>query len=358
MKEYEADFDIRMMYKGRLDFAIEALLTTLLAFMPFAFGADRAWSKEVVIALSGMIVVCFLLKVLHHGDQGLIGSWSYLLLALFVLVAVFQLIPFSTHFVRIISPNTIALRQELLGDLPGADTLLKTASLSFYANATRHDLRLIVSIAAVFVVTVNFFRSPDQIKRLLMTIALIGGIVAAFTLIQFLFRNGKIYWFIDWKRSQAISGPFVNHNNYAQFMNLSIGAALGCILVSLHEYFAGRKVTPFVIYDYLSSRSAKFFWLLVIIVTVGIATIFISLSRGGMVSLLIASVFMTLLLVSRPSLKGRGWIMAIIALGAFACILFVGFDAVYARYGDLSLSMSLKARMQIMRDLVSSYGQF
>ena len=122
MKEYEAISDIRMMYKGRLDIAIEALFVTLLAFMPFAFGADRAWSKEVVIALSGMIVICFLLKVLLNGGQGFVWSWTYLPLGLFVLIIVFQLIPFSTDFIRLISPNTIALRQELLGDLLGADT--------------------------------------------------------------------------------------------------------------------------------------------------------------------------------------------------------------------------------------------
>ena len=358
MTEYEDNIGIRMMHKSRLDVAIEALLATLLAFMPFAFGADRAWSKEVVIALSGMITLCFLIKMLLDGKRRFIWTWAYLPLGLFVCIAVLQLIPLPINLVRTISPNTIALRQELLGDLPGADALLKTAPLSFYTNATRHDLRLILSIAAVFVVTVNYFRSPDRIKRLLMTMALIGGAVAAFTLVQFLFRNGKIYWFVDWKRSQAISGPFVNHNNYAQFMNLSIGAALAWVYVSLHEYFAERKLEPSVVYDYLGSRAAKFFWLFVIIVTVGIATIFISLSRGGMVSLLIASVFMTLFLVSRPSLKGRGWIMVIIALGAFACILLVGFDAVYDRYGDLSDSTSLKARMQIMRDLVYSYGQF
>ena len=94
------------------------------------------------------------------------------------------------------------------------------------------------------------------------------------------------------------------------------------------------------------------------IVVIGITTIFISLSRGGMVSMLIASVFMTLTLVSRPSLRGRGWIMVIMALGAFACILLVGFDAVYDRFGTLSDSQAYDARWQILKDLVPSFGQF
>ena len=358
MKAYGADIDIRRTHRSRLDIAIELLLTTLLVFMPLAFGAESAWSEEVVIALSGILFVCFLLKALFSGDQRLVWTWAYVPIGLFVLIAVFQLVSFPLSLAGMISPNTVALRHELLGNLPRAETSLRAASLSFYPDATRHDLRLILSIAAVFVVVVNFFRRPDQIKRLLMAIAMIGGGVAAIALAQELYGNGKFYWFTSRQYGADLAGPFVNHNNYAQFMNLSIGAALGWIYVTLHEYFAARKMEPSVVYDYLSSRAGRFCWLFVMIVAVGIATIFISLSRGGMVSMLIASVFMTLVLVSRPSLKYRGWIMVIMALGAFACILFVGFDAVYDRFGTLSDSRAYEARWQILKDLVPSYGQF
>ena len=358
MKEYEADIDIGQVHKSRLDAPIEWLLISLLAFMPFAFGADSAWSEEIVITLSGIIVICFLFKMLYDKSQKIIWTWAYLPLGLFVFIVVLQLIPFPLRLIGVVSPNTVALRKELLGDLPGAESLLKATALSFYLNATRHDLRLIISIAAIFVVVINYFRSSDRIKRLLMVIAVIGGIVATFTLVQNLFGNGMIYWFVSWKRSQVLSGPFVNHNNYTQFMNLSIGAALGWIFVTLHEYFATRRVEPSVVYDYLSSRVAKYVWLFIVIVVIGIATIFISLSRGGMVSMLIASVFMILSLVSRPSLKGRGWIMVIMALGAFACILFVGFDAVYDRFGTINDPQAYETRWQILKDLVPSFGQF
>ncbi|MFC1633519.1 O-antigen ligase family protein [Planctomycetota bacterium] len=358
MKGYGIRIDIMRRPPDRLDLAIESLLVTLLTFMPFAFGAASAWSEEVVIAVSGMIVVCFLLKMVFHDDQEFVWTWAYVPLGLFAFFVVFQLVPLPTRFVNTISPNTVVLRQELLGDLPGAETWLRAAPLSFYPDVTRHDLRLIVSIAAVFIVAVNFFRRPEQIKRLLMAVALIGGAVAFIALAQNVFGNGKIYWFVSGKHAHASSGPFFNHNNYGQFMNLSIGAALGWIYVTLHEYFAARKVELSVVYDYLSSRAAKSIWLFVIVVAVGIATIFISLTRGGMVSLLIASAVMTLILVSRPSLKGRGWIMVIMALGAFACILFVGFDAVYDRFGTINDSQAYSIRWQLLNDLVASYGQF
>ena len=43
---------------------IEFLLIILLIFMPLAFGVVHAWSEEVVIAVVGSMVVCYLLKIL------------------------------------------------------------------------------------------------------------------------------------------------------------------------------------------------------------------------------------------------------------------------------------------------------
>ena len=69
-------------------------------------------------------------------------------------------------------------------------------TLSFYPNATKHNLRLVLAIAGVFVVVLNVFRRPDQIKRLLVAITAIGGVIAAIALAQNIFGNGKIFWLV------------------------------------------------------------------------------------------------------------------------------------------------------------------
>jgi len=344
---------------SRFDIVIEWLLVGLLAFMPLAFGVVHAWSEEVVIALSGAIVVCFLLKLLFHRSQQLIWSWAYVPIGLFLFVAVLQLVPLPAQAVNIISPNTVALKTELLGDLPDADTLLKSMSLSFYANATKHNLRLILAVATVFVVVLNVFRRPDQIKRLLMAITVIGGVIAAITLAQNIFGNGKIYWFVPTRYGGAHSGSFVNHSNYGQFMNLSIGAALGWLCVKLHESFAGKKVTPAGIVEYLSSGSAKSLWLLIAVMGLCTASVFISLTRGGIISMLIAMTFTTLLFVSRRSFRSHGWIMVVIALIAFTCVLYIGFDAVYDRLATLrDLDKAESGRLQILKDIWVAWTKF
>lgn len=345
---------------SRFDTIIEKLLIALLVFMPLALGARAAWSEEVVIALSGIIAICFSLKLICHREQSLIWTWAYVPIGAFLLVAALQLISLPVDLLSIISPNTAMLKTELLGDLPdiGLGTPgLKSMTLSFYPNATKHDLRLILAVAAVFVVVLNVFRRPDQIKRLLVAIALIGGIIALFALIQDLFGNSKVYWVVPTPH-KALSGPFLNHSHYGQFMNLSIGAALGYLCVKLCEVFTGRKVTLPIVADYVSSPSAKLLWLLVGVISLGAATVFVSLTRGGMVSMFIAVAFTTLLLAWRWPLKEHGWIMVAMTLAAFTCILYIGFDAVYDRLATLSVLDNYEVRWQILKDLTASYRYF
>lgn len=344
---------------NKYDKTIEWLLIGLLVFMPFAFGVVHAWSEQIVISMAGLIFICFLLRQLLHPGRELIWSWAYVPVVLFLFVTVFQLLPLPARLAGIISPNTLALKSELLSDLPGAGSLLKSMPLSFYPNATEHGLRLLLAVTTVFFVVFNVFRRPDQIKRLLMAIALIGGVVAVITLAHNIFGNGKIYWFISSRYSKGYSGPFVNHSNYGQFMNLSIGAALGLFMVRLREIFAGKKVTPATVFEHLDFRSSKILWSLMAVMSIGAATVFISLTRGGMISTLIAIAFTVGLFASQRSLKAHGWTMVLVALFALICVLYVGFDAVYESLASLrNFSKAEGGRLQILKDIWCVWSRF
>ena len=344
---------------GRLDILIECLLASMLLFMPLAFGAINAWSEEVVIGLSGVIVVCFLLKLVIDRGQGIIRSWTYVPIVLFLLVVVFQLIRLPAGVAAIISPYTVNLRTELLGDLPGAERMLKSMTLSFYPTATKHDLRLGLAIAGVFVVVVNVFRSPRQIKRLLVIIVTIGAVISVLALAQNFFGNGKIYWIVPDRAGGAYSGPFLNHSHYGQFMNLCIGAAIALVCVKLREDFSDKHLSGTVIIEYFGGAKAKLLWLLCAMVAIGVASVFASLTRGGMLSMLVAAGFTGFMLSRRKSLNGSGWIMVVMALIAFSCVLYVGFDAAYDRLATLrDFHEAECGRSQILKDIGVAWTKF
>ena len=344
--------------ESRFDVAIEWLLISLLAFMPLAFGAVEAWSEQVVLTFAAAISLCFLLKLVCEKHTRLVWSWAYIPLALFALAVIFQVIPLPAGVISAISPNTAAIKKELLGDLPNARSVLSFMTLSFYPSATKHDLRLVFAVVAVFVVVLNTYHRPVQIRRLLGAIAIIGGAIALLALAQDIFGNGKIFWTISTGSGQAHSGTFVNHSHYGQFMNLSMGAALGLIMVKLHEAFTRREITPVFVSDYLSSHRAKVMWLLLAMVILGAATVFVSLARGGVISMLIAGALTTLAVSARRSLKSHGWVMAAIALGAFICVLYIGFDAVYDRLATLREMNQYKGRWQIVKDISVAWTKF
>ena len=359
MKGSPISFDVIDAHSSSLDRVIELLLIVLLTFAPLAFGAVHAWSEEVVIALAAAISICFLLKLVADRDARFVWSWVYAPLALFVLLIAVQLIPLPTSIVGAISPSTVAVKKDLLGDMPNSSELLKSMTISFYPNATKHDLRILFAVTAVFLVVVNVYRRADQVKRLLAAIAIVGAGVAALALTQDLLGNGKIYWLVDPGVGRAYSGPFVNHSHYGQFMNLSIGAALGLILAKVHEAFTGKKVSAPIVFEYLGSPAAKSIWLLVAMVIIGAATVFVSLTRGGMISMFIAAIFTTLVLSSRQSVKGYGWIMVLLSLGAFISVLYMGFDAVYDRLASLrELHQVQGGRWQIVKDIVLAWTKF
>jgi len=359
MKQYRQTLDNPEAASSKFDTLIEFLLVCLLVFMPLAFGVVHAWSEEVVIALSGAVVICFLLKLATNRDEGIIWTWAYVPLGIFLLIPILQLVPLPAALVEIISPNTAALKTELLGDLPNAGTVLKTMSLSFYPHATKHDLRLVLSVAAIFVVVFNVFRRPARIKHLLAAIAVVGGIIAVVALAQNLFGNGKIFWVVPTNHGKGYSGPFANHSNYGQFMNLSIGGALALLLVKLREAFAGRKKRAPEIFEYLSSGSAKALWLLIAMMSLGAAAVFVSLTRGGVVSMLIAITFTTLLATSRRSFRSHGWIMVVVALIAFVCVLYIGFDAVYEKLASIrDFDEAEAGRLQMLKDIWVAWTKF
>ena len=75
--------------------------------------------------------------------------------------------------------------------------------------------------------------------------------------------------------------------------------------------------------------------------------------------MLAALAFTTLMMVTKRSLWGRAQLMALITLAAFACVLYIGFDAVYERIATLrALDRAEGGRWQIVQDIARAWTRF
>jgi hypothetical protein len=316
---------------ARFDAAIECLVAALLAFMPFALGVVQAWSEELVVLLAGTIFVCFAARCVVCPSAAPVRTWAYLPLAAFLLLVLAQVIPLPEAVLRAVSPGTVELRSALAGSL-AAPAHGGTRTISLYPLATARALRLAIVAAGLFVVTLNVYGRAAQVRRLLAVIAVIAGGVATLALAQTITKAGGVYWRLS---VGSNGGPFVNRNNFCQFMNLSLGAAFGLLLVKLKDAFGDSPVELPRLVDRLGSGKLRPFWYLCGLIVVGAASVFLSLSRGGMVSCLLAGGAVVAVLAARRRLRGWSWATSVLAIGAFACVLYVGFDSVYDRLASL-----------------------
>ena len=339
-------------YSDLLGRVIEWLLAAVLVFGPLAFGTSDPWSEQVVLSLIGAMLTLFLLRLIVSRTVRFVWSWAYLPVAVFVLIAGFQLIPLPASVVQALSPNTFTIKAELLTGLRLSGLNLSSMTLSFYPHATRHDLRLVLGVVGVFVIVTNCYPSRTAIKRLLTVIAATGGLVAAIAIGQFVAQTDKIYGIVPSGHSLADAGPFVNHSNFAQFMNLSVGAAVALLFMRVRETFSGHTQLT-TVFDELGSRRSLSLWGLFSVIVLGIIAVLVSLSRGGIVSMLVAAaVIVCLLTFGGTSHRGRGKLIAITVLLAFACVLYIGFDAVYQRMATLhDLGGASGGRWQMLKDI-------
>jgi O-antigen ligase len=142
-------------------------------------------------------------------------------------------------------------------------------------------------------------------QKIINSIILIGFFISVFSIVQTFSYNGKIYWI--GKTAIRPRGPYVNYDHYAGYMELCIPLALasfiGSIATSSFFYIKGlrKKVLWF------SSPEANRTLLYLFFSVIMTASLFLSTSRGGIMSFVIsvAVFFFTIIIKTRRKRRNR-----------------------------------------------------
>ncbi len=324
-----------------LDAIIEFLLVALLAFCPLALGAVEAWSEGAAFGIGATLAVLVAIRTALSPERESRG-WVYLPVLGYLTLAGLQLISVPDHFLGLISSNTVAVRKDLLGDLPNAGSVLGNMTASLYPQGTKHDLRLVLLAGSVLFTVMTVFRTPRRIRRLMVWVALIGGMIGGLALAQDLTHTTAIYWRIPIVHP-PYSGPFVNHNHFAQFLNLAMGAALGLLLASLHKNGAGNR---------------RVAWWTIPILLCGAVTIAFSMSRGGLMSMLVAGLVLLVMLARRGSFWHVGAVVLTVAILGFAGVLSMGIDRISESMRAATTPQGYGMRLRMDRDALRIWRDF
>src|SRR6266436_8732827 len=180
---------------------------------------------------------------------------------------------------------------------------------------TRLDLQLLLTYTLLLFLATQLFRTADDWRGFVWFIMFFGFLVAIFGILQHLTFNGKLYWFREMRYGGIPFGPYVNRNHFAGFAELVIPIAL----------------VPLVLGKVRRER-----WFAVgLLALFPLGALFLSASRGGIISLAAEIVLLSLLLVLRRTRGKHVLAGAVVLLFAFMLVSWLGVRQIIERFSSM-----------------------
>jgi O-antigen ligase len=260
-----------------------------MAFTALAHGAVEAWSVALFQALTILVMLIWAAKAVAERRVRInLPSAAFPLAALVV----------------------IGLVQSEL-------------NLSLDVESTRYATAALFFMLLVFVSAANCLEVRERLHAVSNFVVVFGLLLAVFALAQHFTWNGKIYWVRPNTQGGTPFGPFVNRNHFAGYMEMIIPVPLA--FVALRAARAEARL----FYGFAAA-------------VMGLALV-VSLSRGGMISLLSSLVFIAAASTwmkarsrsERPSIASRLFhpasFMVLVAAAIITGIIWIGPDPVVKR---------------------------
>lgn len=339
-----------------LGLAAELLLAAVIVLAPLAWGAVEYWAQWWMMLGVGAALVCLLVRWIAYPRTLALGwTWAFVPVALFLAIALLQILPLPASVLNAASPKAAEAWSEVSQLLPGEPV---RRTLSLYPLATERQLRLLILVSVIFALVFIHVRERVQIVRLLWAMVVSGSVVAAIAISQNA-SDGKSTW-LGVQTSHPDSGPFMNHSAFGQFMNLATGATLGLLLMGLKRQIGDRVISFRSLKHHLFRKSSASLLIPLLFVLVAPVLVALSMTRGGVLSLVISGAVVGIVLGLTQSGRGKRTILAILGFLVFLVMLKFGFDRVYDRMATLRdvHETGGGVRLQMVRDMMGMVRDF
>jgi len=242
-----------------LDHAVAEGRLLLIALTALAFGTVEYWS----IGLFSVIVLALLLL---WGAKLVFIDWT------------------RPVFPDLLTPVLLWWIFGVIQALSWPDSAGQRQSLSLDPESTWLAIEVVALVIVMGVLTANTLDRPGHLRRMALFLTIFGFGLSLFGLLQYFSWNGRYFWLIE--PSVTPSHPFasfVNHNHFAGFVEMIAPIPVALIITGVYQ----REKAL------LAAFAA---------VTMSVA-IFVSLSRGGMISL--AAGLMVVIVLGLARRRGR-----------------------------------------------------
>jgi len=156
-------------------------------------------------------------------------------------------------------------------------------------------------------------------------------LISIFGILQHLTFNGKLYWFREIHYGGIPFGPYVNRNHFAGFVELLLPLALVPLLLGRVRRERWPVVTLFAV--------------------VPIGALFLSVSRGGIVSFGVELAVLALVMIQRRTMGKQLFAGAAVLLLALLMVFWLGVGQLLQRFSSFqSLEVTAGKRASMRRD--------
>jgi O-antigen ligase/Tfp pilus assembly protein PilF len=308
-------------------------LLAVLIFSPLAYGTVEIWSyalMEITIAAAALLLFFPRRSQSFYRPPGLV---PLLLIAGYLLL---QAAPLPGAVVRLLSPEAYRIYHETAGVFEGTGWM----PLSVHPRATLFEFARFLSYLVFYLVAVQLFTSHTLLKRTMTVIAVFAGILSLLVIIQFVGRQfdfgsaqEKIFWLRTSVHAEMAIGPYVNRNHYAGLMEMIFPLAVSLFLAYRPRSRATAwksRLRDFLVHPRINHHSLYGITALLIGTSV-----FVSLSRGGIMSLTLSMAVLALWLSRKEKHRKAGRLAIVLFVGILILTGSNGWDRIFERFGEI-----------------------
>lgn len=277
--------------------ALRIGVCSLVVFAVLAHGAVEDWARAILEIGAGILFLAWALRAYFKQEQQIV--------------------------IPPLLPPILAFSAVVLAQL----FFHRTAS----SYATRMETILLVADVVLLFLAAQVFRTRSDWRGFVWFVMTFGFLVSLFGILQHLTFNGKLYWFRGMHYPAVPFGPYVNRNHFAGFAELVIPVSL----------------VPLALGKVRRER-----WVLVsLFAVVPIGALFLSASRGGIISFGVEVAVLLLWLVLRRALGKHLLSAGAVFLLAFLMVSWLGVHQAIERFSAMqSLEVTESKRASMAAD--------
>jgi len=309
------------------------ILILLFVFTPIAFGSMEIWAFSLMELGILLLIILWSIQNLVRSSELRVRSLKFeiLFICLFLILVIFQLIPFPSEIVKILSPTTYELRHALAVTTPQSEIRIPHSAISFVPFLTGIEFYKWLALFTFFLFLLYWKYFGDGFRitnQLMLVIFLVGVFESLYGMFEFFSGHHHILYL---RGISSVTGTFINRNYFAGYLLMVIPLSMGFFFSreSLHgPRFQGWR-------QRLSSLDGKTLLIGFGIIVMILGLIF-SASRMGILSLLLSFTLISILF-KNPQ-RGKGFsktALLILGLGVLWA-LWIGLDAVIGRFFNVS----------------------